>query len=198
MNNIAQTAPPETLRINEKDYAVLTDFCVWISILDLLQDMDFTGREELLKHNSACVLRIEKLAFGCIINEPISDVLLAVVTFLKGYKTECGEAEAVDDEPPSRLFSFTHDLNYIVLAIRNQSGIDLTYRREQPFHWWLFLLEFRTLTEAHYIIRLIQLRAYKGDDKEHLRLQKRAALPPLCTHGDEMLIAEMNRLFYNT
>ena len=89
------------------------------------------------------------------------------------------------------------DLNYIILAIRNQGGPDLSYRRKASFHWWAFLLEFRALCGEHYIMRLMEIRGYEDTSKqdskranrEALRLKQRYALPYEMT-ADERRAAE--------
>ena len=66
--------------------------------------------------------------------------------------------------------------NAIIIAIRNQSGKDLSYRCSH-YHWWLFLLEFQTLCGEHYILNLIGARTYEGQDKDLVKRRNDCALP---------------------
>lgn len=197
MINITNTPPPEQIEINGKTYLIDYDFKTWAEIHTMIQGFvnnPQTKEDEL--NNYELILRMEQMVFGKLINQPWQHVLMAFAEFLKGYpKADNGYRNEGHDEP---LYSFKYDMNYIVIAIRNQSGIDLSYRRKKPYHWWLFLLEFETLTEGHYIIELIQRRAYKGNDTDLLRLKRAAALPREITRADQQIIEEMDNLFYNT
>ena len=116
---------------------------------------------------------IQLLVFGGVLaEEDPAEVLTAVAEFSRGYP---GLPVQVGTDAP--LFSFDWDINAIVIAIRNQSGIDLSYRRTEPFHWWEFLLEFQTLCGDHYILNLMEARSYCGHDRELLRRKRMCSLP---------------------
>ena len=93
------------------------------------------------------------------------------------------------------LFSFDWDINAIIIAIRNQSGIDLSYRRTEPFHWWEFLLEFQTLCGEHYILNLMGARSYRGRDKELLRRKRMCALPAEETEEERATAETFSAMF---
>ena len=97
----------------------------------------------------------------------------------------------------AQTYSFDYDLNYIIIAIQNQFGMDLSYQRKQPFHWWLFLLYFRALSGPHYILRLMEIRGYDGKDAELKRQAQRFALPRENTADDQKLLDLFDELFYN-
>ncbi|MEE0777099.1 MAG: Gp15 family bacteriophage protein, partial [Bacillota bacterium] len=99
-------------------------------------------------------------------------------------------------KPRHRLFDFKIDMNSIIIAIRDQSGIDLSKRKE-PFHWWRFLLEFYNLTPEHHICKLMELRAYDGDDKEMKRARDAVALPVKISKRQKRFEDEMDKIFYN-
>ena len=94
------------------------------------------------------------------------------------------------------IYSLVHYINMIVLAIRNQSGIDILYKCKH-FHWWLFLLEFRSLEERHYISWVMNCRNYNGEDKERLKLKKTFALPIEYTEEEKQQAQELNNIFYD-
>ena len=131
------------------------------------------------------------MIFGRVIDAPLPDLIDAIAEFAKGYptapmQTDCGGAQT---------YSFKYDLNEIIIAIRNQSGIDLSYRRKEPFHWWEFLLEFRTLCGDHYILNLMEARGYKGNDKELLRRKRMCALPVDYTAAEQAEIDAFLEMF---
>ena len=198
MMNLSNTAPPETVEINGTDYPINYDFRVWADISIKLKDIisePQTNEDEI--NNFETIREIELLAFGEMINEDWLSVISAVIEFMNGYpKEDNGYHSSDEDDTP--LYSLQHDMNYIVLAIRNQSGIDLSYRREEPFHWWLFLLEFQTLSSGHYICGLMRRRSYKGDDRELLDSKKAVELPKEYTKSEKRLIETIDEMFYNT
>jgi hypothetical protein len=79
----------------------------------------------------------------------------------------------------------------------NQFGIDLSYRRTEPFHFWEFLLYFRALAGDHYINRLMDIRGYDGKDPEMKRQAQRYALPRETTAEDRAFLDKMNEIFFN-
>jgi hypothetical protein len=135
---------------------------------------------------------MEEHVFGEVIKEPWSDVLEQMGRFLAGYPQETNGSTSNDS---TRIFSFKHDMNWIVLAIRNQCGIDLTYRREELFHWWEFLLEFQSLAGDHYISKIMQFRGYQGEDREYRRIRDSVALPAELSAEDQKALDEFNALF---
>ena len=190
--NLANTKPPEFFKIGGKAYPVNFNYLIWIDILELLDEIDFDniGEEEL-----GIIEEIEILAFGRTIEENIFDVLRAVTGFAAGYPQPRNK-KAETPVSPRRLFDFKIDLNSILIAIRDQSGIDLT-RREEPFHWWLFLVEFSNLAGEHHIRNLMELRAYDGDDKDMKQARDAVALPPKVTRQQQKFNEEMDEIFYN-
>jgi len=199
IESLANTKPPESIKVNGSSYPVNYHYLVWIEILDLLDDVDlenlFTGEnKESLKEDLETILQIEDLAFGMRIPENIVDIVLAVTGFAAGYPQPHGRTTS----PPSprRLFDFELDLNSIIIAIRNQSGIDLS-EDEGLFHWWRFLVEFSNLSGDHHICKLMELRAYNGDDKEMKKARDAVALPPKTSRNHQRFNDEMDKLFYN-
>ena len=116
---------------------------------------------------------------GWLKDENPMDVLVAISEFTKGYPTA-----PVRNRKQANTYSFDYDLNDIIIAIRNQSGIDLSYCRTEPFHWWESLLEFRTLCGEHYILNLMEIRGYTGKDQEMRRRAQDCALPQRYTRAE--------------
>lgn len=173
--NYAQDAPPTEIAVGGAAYACETDYRVWLDVMRLLRDMTPEDRTERgLERTAEQIAELERLVFGgLLVDENPFEVLKAISEFAGGYPSapvqSAGEGHAA--------FSFEYDLNEIIIAIRNQSGIVLSYRRTEPFHWWEFLLEFRTLAGEHYITNLMQIRSYEGSDGELRKLRRKYALP---------------------
>lgn len=194
--NLAQDAPPTSITVGGAEFDIDVDFRVWIDVLNALRQFILhpTTAEHGL-HNADVLMRLETAVFGRLIDAPVADVLRAVSEFARGYP----EAPVSDgDGARAQLYSFDYDLNYILLAIQNQFHVDLSYRRKKPFHWWMFLLYFRALSGEHYILRLMEIRGYSGDDKELRRQAQRFALPRERTANDAANEAELKEIFYNS
>lgn len=199
MKNLANTPPPEFIKVGETIYPINFNFMTWIDVIDLLDEIDFDalfGNESDidLEEDYKTIEKIEKLVFGSVINEDIYSVLKAVTGFACGYQRS-GKIEISDDDGKT-IFDFKMDMNAILLAIRNQSGIDLT-KPNTLFHWWLFLAEFHSLAGEHYICKLMELRAYNGDDKEKCKARNAVALPPKVSKRQQKFEDEMSKIFYN-
>lgn len=193
--NLAQDAPPTELLIGGVSYKINVDFRAWIGVLHDLRDLIPMPRTaEHALHNAEILANIEKAVFGNIIKAKVEDVLLAITEFAAGYP-EAPVAEG--NSNGVQTYSLDWDLNYIIIAIMNQYGIDLTYRRKEPFHFWEFLVYFRALCGDHYILRLMEIRGYDGKDAELKRQAQRFALPRENTAEDQALSDVFNDIFYN-
>ena len=174
--NYCMDAPPTSIEVGGFAYPCETDFRVWLGVLHLLKQIDLRiETDEDLARLTGQMMDIQEMVFGGVLEDenPV-EVLRAISEFSKGYPSAPMSSAGTSDAP---TFSFEYDLNEIIIAIRNQSGIDLSYRRKEPFHWWEFLLEFHTLCGSHYILNLMETRGYKGKDKEMLRRKYACALP---------------------
>jgi hypothetical protein len=195
--NIAQDAPPTEISVGGISYPVNVDFRVWLDVLQKFREIsgDFENPQALV-HDITILADIQRMVFGhCIPDADFADVLHAVLDFSEGYPSAPKPESGGGGESGPQTVSFNYDLNYIILAIRNQSGIDLTYRRTEPFHWWEFLLEYQTLCGDHYILNLIEARSYKGKDKDLLRRKRACALPVERTAAEQAEIDAFNALF---
>ena len=191
-------APPDHLTIGGADYPIATDFRVWLAIGERVNDLyaQPRSRGDALS-NLRTICDMEALAFGGVLeDEDPYQCLAAMLAFLRGYPEPPIEGTPEEKAP---VYSFDYDLNYIVLAIRNQGGPDLSYRRRGPFHWWEFLLEFRSLCGDHYILRLMDIRGYEDDagkdaHREAMRLKRRYALPPEMTADQRRAAEEFEKM----
>lgn len=192
--NLAQDAPPTVIPVGGAEYPVNVDFRVWLGVLRDLRDLISTPATlEHAMRNAEIIQKVEAAVFGRLVPHPAAEVLEAVCAFSQGYP----EAPVEASEPPAPAYSFDWDLNYIIIAIWNQFGIDLSYRRAEPFHWWEFLLYFRALSGSHYILRLMEIRGYDGKDADLKRQAQRYALPREMTGEDQAMLDQFDELFYN-
>ena len=190
--NLAQDEPPAEISVGGISYIVDVDFRVWVDVLRLLRDLiPAPENAKQATHNIEVIKEIEETVFGKIIPQKPSDVLEAVQKFAEGYP-EAPVAASGEYKPPT--YSLDWDMNYIIIAIMNQFGIDLTYRRKEPFHWWLFLAYFRALRGEHYISRLMEIRGYSGKDAELKRQAQRYALPREQTAEDQAILDAFDAL----
>lgn len=171
--NFAQDAPPTEISVGGSAYKVDTDFRVWIDVQKELRKINLSTTDpDIMDENEVILENIERMIFGGVLaDENAIDVLKGIYEFLGGYPSL-----PVESDGGSPVFSFEYDLNMIILAIRNQSGIDLSYRCKH-FHWWEFLLEFQSLAGDHHILNIMEIRGYKGNDKDMLRAKRAHALP---------------------
>lgn len=173
--NYACDAPPTSVDVGGVDYSVDTDWRTWLEITRLLGELipeaDTDARKQ---HNANLWMRIQILVFGGVLaDEDPADVMRAVCTFVQGYP--CAPTRPDSDGP--KVISHEWDLNWIVLAIRAQFGVDLSYRRKDSFHWWEFRLLEQALSGDHYILNLMDARGYTGKDPELVKRRRACALP---------------------
>lgn len=190
--NFAQDAPPTEISVGGSAYKIETDYRIWIDVQKELRKINLnTTDPDVMDQNEVILENIERMVFGGVLaDENAIDVLKGIYEFLGGYPSL--PIEGSGDAP---VFSFEYDLNMIILAIRNQSGIDLSYRRKEPFHWWEFLLEFQSLAGDHHILHIMETRGYKGNDKDMLRLKRIHSLPVEYTAEEQAQIDAFDALF---
>lgn len=197
--NILQP-PPASLTVGRNTYEIDTDYRTWLKVNELIESIDLSvDDDETFYDNMDTVDRLQTLVFGKILDEDFLDIQNAVVTFIQGYPRQHAEGpSAASNDAGGQGYSFLHDINYIILAIRNQSGIDLSFNRKEPYHWWLFLLEFQTLEEHHLISRIITYRLYEGDDPEMLKHKAYWALPEKMSNSQQRDIDELEAMLYES
>lgn len=192
--NYAQDPPPTSIEVGGTFYNVETDFLVWIDVLRQLRRLRFDDDSAAGRKRAAeAFVELQITVFGGVLgDEDPYEALAAITEFSKGYPAApVGEMSGAGGP----TYSFEWDLNEIIIAIRNQHGVDLSYRRTEPCHWWEFLLLFRTLAGDHYILNLMDTRGYRGKDKEMLRRKYACALPPERTEEEQAELDEFNAQF---
>lgn len=193
--NYSQDAPPAAIAVGGATYPVDVDFRTWIRVVKMLGDfIPAAETPEHIEHNAALMCELQVLIFGGVLeDESPSEVLKAVSDFAQGYPNAPISPSGRHSEP---TYSFDYDLNFIVVAIRNQSGIDLSYRRQEPFHWWEFLLEFNSLCGDHYILNLMQIRGYQKEPEKPESAKSRCSLPRETSAARDAVLEDINAEFY--
>lgn len=183
--NYAMDEPPTGITVGGSFYPVQTDYRVWLDAVRRIKEIranlrDLSNFERLLEAAKQTE-ELETLLFGgTLADENSADVLAAVSAFATGYPA----APYNGGDAGAATYSFDYDLNEIIIAIKNQHGVDCSYRNPSV-HWWEFLLLFHTLSGDHYILHLMETRGYKGTDKEMLRRKQAAALPEELTKAEQ-------------
>lgn len=192
--NYAFDPPPAEISVGGTSYPANTDYRTWLEAHRILSHLRTradteSAKEELIRQ----LVELENLVFGgWLKDESPVDVLRALTDFLGGYPSAPSPYGESSAKAPT--FSFEYDLNLIILAIRTQYGIDLSYRRTEPLHWWEFLLLFQGLSGDHAICRLMEARGYDGKDKDLLKRKRACALPEEMTPEEIEELEEFNRL----
>jgi len=174
--NFAMDPPPTELSVGGSYYPIDTDYRTWLRALGAIRKLNYNPKTiEAMQELSDGLMDLQVLVFGGVLtDESPGDVLDAITGFLKGYPGAPVNGSPSADAP---TISFEYDLNEIIIAIQDQHGVDCSYRRTEPLHWWEFLLLFNTLAGEHYILRLSEIRGYTGNDKEMRRRKNLYALP---------------------
>ena len=135
---------------------------------------EYTDDLVIAAYNAELMRDIQYAIFGGVLaDENQADVVNGIMKFAAGYP----ETQYPAEESGSPVFSFKHDLNYIILAIRSQYGINLSHASGVKCHWWEFLLMFHGLCGNHYITKLMEIRGYDGKDNDLRKLARRYAVP---------------------
>lgn len=151
--NILIDQLPESVFIENREYAVNTDFRICILFELLMQDNEVNDYDKL------------DIAIELFFEEIPSDAESAVEFILWFYK--CGKDEkqskkqsgSSGNKKPS-IYSFEYDDEYIYAAFLDQYGIDLN---DDELHWWKFKALFKALKSDNEIVKIMGYRAMKID-----------------------------------
>lgn len=121
---------PETVKVNEKEYPVETDFREWIRFVKLVEDEDVPWRIK-------CRLLMQWYTDD--IPDDLESSINALGDFLAMKQEENEQEDEISAKPPKQVYSFDEDMTWIYSAFREVYGINL---QAVPYmHWW----EFQTL-----------------------------------------------------
>lgn len=146
--NILIDALPTTLLVDGREIPIRSDFRSCLRVLVAFEDNDLTPQEK----------QIVLLAnIYPDVPENTMEALEKAYWFLSG-----GNDTVSNDEPKSRLVSYSKDANLIFAAFRQTHNIDLV---TTDLHWWAFLALFMDLGQDTFFCQLTSLRSRVASGK---------------------------------
>lgn len=166
---------PETLKINGKEYPIITDFREWIRFSDMLKsDLQPQYKLEFLAE-----MFLED-APDLYTEEGVEEVMDSITSFLSlealefpnQYSDELEEVEHKDATEKKAIY-YEQDAPYIISAFRREYQVNLL---SVPYmHWWEFRMLLDGLSEESQIKKRIYWRTCdvsKMDKKERMEILK--------------------------
>ena len=149
--NILTDDLPVSVVIDDKVYALNTDYRTGLTIMEAFEDQGLTDQEKALVMLELLYPEVPR---------NIGEAQRKALWFLN-----CGEPAIASDnhQPEERRYSFTQDARYIYTAILQTHGIDL--ERTEYLHWWKFQYLFLDLREDCFFSRLIYYRTQRAKGK---------------------------------
>jgi hypothetical protein len=151
MTNVLIDQLPTSVRIEDQEFMLDTDFRTCLRVILAFEDPDLAGVEKQL-------VLLENLYPE--VPDQLEEAVEVGLWFLDGGEESRNseEQKPFDDE---KLYSFNKDASFIYSAFRKSHGIDL--ETVEYLHWWKFLYLFMDLGEETFFIRLISLRKRMAD-----------------------------------
>jgi hypothetical protein len=142
--NILVEELPESLEVDGKSYRINSDFRACLLIMMAFEDNELTMQEKqyILLNN----------LFAKEMPSNLEGAIQAALQFLNGKSGSDGETE---ERTSPRLYSLSHDANFIYAAFKQTHGIDL---QTDKLHWWKFLALFMDLGSETTFCSLVSLR----------------------------------------
>jgi len=153
--NILIDAIPESVDILGKTYNINTDFRASILFEIMVQDKRITPNE---KKAIGISLYFDTKPIGLDNSEILAETMEQILWFYR-----CGkEIEFVEGKEEQPILDYEFDADYIYSAFLTQYGIDLQI---ENLHWWKFRALFKSLNDTNKIIKIMQYRGMKIDNK---------------------------------
>ena len=178
--NILTDPLPSTIRLQDQDIEIKTDFRPWLQFIQTIQEYDLTAIT--LEKYAEVTERISRILFEKRIDLTY-DLFPAVVTFFSGYSN--GKRTESANE---RLVDYAIDADAIYSSFAQVYGIRLA---AEKMHWYEFRALFANLPEDCPVGRLIHIRAMKDSDvpKDKLqdlhKLKESVALPVFRSYAED-------------
>lgn len=178
--NILTDPLPTTIRLQEKDVEIKTDFRPWLQFVQVLQEYNLEAMT--LEEYAEMTERISKVLF----DEEIDltyDLFPAAVTFFSGYSN--GKKSESKNE---KLVDYAIDADAIYSSFAQVYGIRLG---QTQMHWYEFRALFANLPEESPIGKLIHIRSMKDSDvpkekrTEFRKLKESVALPAFRSYSED-------------
>lgn len=163
-----------TVEVKGKQYAVRTDFRIWIQFELLMDDVEIPDEDKPALSLNLCFPDIP------------ADRNAAIDQMLWFYR--CGQENKPKDSANKKshekqIYSYDYDDAYIYAAFLSQYNIDL---QDIPkLHWWKFRAMFRALKDDNLFVKIMGYRAAESNknmseaQKTHLREMKAIYALPL-------------------
>ncbi len=142
--NILVEDLPETLEIDGNSYRINSDFRACLLTIMAFEDNELTMQEK--QHILLNNLFAEEMPSN------LEGAIQAALQFLNG---KSGSDCETEERTSPRLYSLSHDANFIYAAFKQTHGIDL---QTDKLHWWKFLALFMDLGSETTFCSLVSLR----------------------------------------
>lgn len=144
---------PTTIKIQNIEYVINTDFRVWIKFGKIVKENK--GNEEKLA---------DLLQFLAELNLPTSfklfnEIIDQLINFYSGEERNKNNISQVDD--PKEYFDFELDSPYIYASFLSEYNINLT---KVDLHWWEFKSLFQSLSSECIFSKIIHYRSINLKD----------------------------------
>lgn len=136
---------PETVKVEEKEYPIFTDFRRWIQVEALLFEKRHAFTEKLPELLKLCYPRLP---------ETIGEAIQGIVSFYKGGAFQWTAGGKSGENRP--LYSFCQDEAMIYAGFFQQYGLDLL---TADLHWWQFKALLSGLSENTAFMQIMHYRS---------------------------------------
>lgn len=167
--NIKEKGCPNAVKVFGRIFRINTDFRVWLQYPDIL-NVDLSR----------------------VFPEGIPIITQEVVDALDGFFSPSKDIPKVESSNTNAVIDWDIDADLVYSAFMQAYHIDLM---EDDLHWHKFLALFSALPEDTLLVKVMQYRAYDGNDKEMKELQRIWTLPVKVTAEEQEQIDEFNKYF---
>lgn len=168
MLDLRQRGLPNAIEVSGQAFLLNTDYRIWLDYPDVLMetpDALFVDRAPIITQQV-----VDQLDF--FYNPP--------------REIPRGSSSGV------QVVDWQQDSDLIYAAFRQAYGIDLL---TESLHWHIFRVLFDALPEDTLMVKVIQWRSYRGDDKAMKELRNAWALPEKLSEDEQQAVDEFNELF---
>lgn len=162
---------PYFVFLKKKKYRINVDYRIIIKIEKIMQDSKISKQERVLKS-----LELFYPAFLEIIeNNLLKEASEEFIKFYKGGHKEYQNGRGKGGNG-KEIFSYEYDADLILGAFWHDYRLDLS-NPNVKIHWWKFKALMKSLNSENMFVKVKGYRAYSGNDKDILELQRLWELP---------------------
>lgn len=141
---------PKTLKIDDIDYEIRSDFRAILDIICALNDHDLTEQQKAI-----VMLQIMYIDYEKITN--VEEALKKASWFI-----DCGKEYTRKEHKPT-LMDWEQDFNYIIAPINKILGFES--RSAEYLHWWSFIGAYQEIGECSFS-NIVAIRSKKAKHKK--------------------------------